>query len=124
MIEPLLAGSRRAGLFAERDRPDISPPLWDEADPEDLGQGVDQGDNQDAENQDIQGAAADPPGEAATEEAIRQRVVGLLGPAPVALDDLVRLSDLRIGDVQSVLLDLELAGRLERHGGNLVSMRY
>lgn len=124
VIEPLLAGSRRAGLFAERDRPDISPPLWDEADPEDLGQGVDQGDNQDAENQDIQGAAADPPGEAATEEAIRQRVVGLLGPAPVALDDLVRLSDLRIGDVQSVLLDLELAGRLERHGGNLVSMRY
>lgn len=50
------------------------------------------------------------------------RIVTLLGPAAVSLDDLVRLSSLGVGDVQAVLLDLELAGRLERQGGNRVAL--
>jgi DNA processing protein len=52
----------------------------------------------------------------------RSRIVGLLGPTPVGIDDLVRLSASSPAVVRTVLLELELAGRLERHGGTLVSL--
>jgi DNA processing protein len=52
----------------------------------------------------------------------RARIVGLLGPAPVQIDDLVRLSKSSPAVVRTVLLELEIAGRLERHGGGLVSL--
>ena len=52
----------------------------------------------------------------------RTRIIGLLGPTPVGLDDLVRLSGSSPAVVRTVLLELELAGRLERHGGGLVSL--
>jgi DNA processing protein len=43
-------------------------------------------------------------------------------PSPVQIDDLVRLSDSSPAVVRMVLLELEIAGRLERHGGSLVSL--
>ena len=49
-------------------------------------------------------------------------IAGLLGPTPVAVDDLVRLSGASAATVRRVLLELELAGRIQRHGGGLVSM--
>ena len=49
-------------------------------------------------------------------------IEALLGPSPVAVDDLVRASGAPVAEVHGALLDLELAGRLERHGGNLVSL--
>jgi DNA processing protein len=52
----------------------------------------------------------------------RARIVELLGPTPVPIDDLVRLSGSSPAIVRVVLLELELAGRLERHGGALVSL--
>jgi DNA processing protein len=52
----------------------------------------------------------------------RSRIVGLLGPTPVPIDDLVRRSASSPAIVRTVLLELELAGRLERHGGGLVSV--
>jgi DNA processing protein len=52
----------------------------------------------------------------------RARIVGLLGPSPVGLDDLIRMSGTSPAVVRTVLLELELAGRLERHGGGLVSL--
>jgi DNA processing protein len=54
--------------------------------------------------------------------AERARIVELLGPTPVPIDDLVRLSGNSPAVVRVVLLELELAGRLERHGGALVSL--
>ena len=54
--------------------------------------------------------------------AERARIVELLGPTPVPIDDLVRLSGSSPAIVRVVLLELELAGRLERHGGALVSL--
>ncbi len=51
----------------------------------------------------------------------RESIIALLGPTPVVLDDLVRLSNLSPAAVRAVLLELEIAGRLERHGGGLVS---
>jgi DNA processing protein len=52
----------------------------------------------------------------------RARIIDLLGPTPILLDDLIRLSDASPAVVRTVLLELELAGRLERHGGGLVSL--
>jgi DNA processing protein len=52
----------------------------------------------------------------------RERIVGLLSPAPVSLDDLARAAAVPPNAVQIILLELELAGRLERHGGGLVSL--
>ncbi|NVN86649.1 MAG: DNA-protecting protein DprA [Rhodopseudomonas sp.] len=52
----------------------------------------------------------------------RARIVGLLGPSPIGLDDLIRISNVAPAVVRTVLLELELAGRLERHGGGLVSL--
>jgi DNA processing protein len=49
-------------------------------------------------------------------------VVDLLGPAPIQVDELVRQSGLAARTVQMTLLELEIAGRLERHGGNAVSL--
>ena len=50
-------------------------------------------------------------------------VEALLSTSPVAVDDLARAAGLAVGDVRAALLDLELAGKLERHGGGLVSRR-
>jgi DNA processing protein len=52
----------------------------------------------------------------------RDRIVALLGPAPIGLDDLIRMAGTSPAVVRTVLLELELAGRLERHGGGLVSL--
>jgi DNA processing protein len=52
----------------------------------------------------------------------RGRIVALLGPTPTAIDDLVRLSRTSPAIVRAVLLELEIAGRLERHGAGLVSL--
>lgn len=52
----------------------------------------------------------------------RARIIALLGPAPVGLDDLIRMAGTSPAAVRTVLLELELAGRLERHGGGLVSL--
>jgi DNA processing protein len=52
----------------------------------------------------------------------RERIVNLLGPSPVGLDDLIRMAATSPAIVRTVLLELDLAGRLERHGGGLVSL--
>jgi DNA processing protein len=54
--------------------------------------------------------------------AERRTVVDLLGPVPVAIDELIRQSGLPPAIVATVLLELELAGRLERHAGGRVSL--
>jgi DNA processing protein len=51
-----------------------------------------------------------------------ERVAGLLGVAPVAVDEVIRQSGAGPGTVQDALLDLELAGRLVRHAGGRVSL--
>jgi DNA processing protein len=52
----------------------------------------------------------------------RDRIVSLLGPTPVSIDDLVRLAQTTPAIVRAVLLELEIAGRIERHGAGLVSL--
>ncbi|MFB0875211.1 MULTISPECIES: DNA-processing protein DprA [unclassified Sphingobium] len=52
----------------------------------------------------------------------RAAVVALLGHAAAPVDELIRLSGLSPAVVQTVLLELELGGRLERHAGGRVSL--
>ena len=52
----------------------------------------------------------------------RARIVSALGPSPVDIDELIRATGLRTRDVHIVLLELDLAGRLQRHGQQLVSL--
>jgi DNA processing protein len=47
----------------------------------------------------------------------------LLGPSPVPVDEIIRLSGASSGAVQMALLELDLAGRLDRHAGGKVSLR-
>ena len=57
------------------------------------------------------------------EPDIRIRIEALLGPSPVPVDEVVRLSGAEPGAVQLVLLEMDLAGRLDRHAGNKVSLQ-
>lgn len=63
------------------------------------------------------GPAVLPPGD--TE---RERLVELLGPTPTPIDDIIRHSGLDPAQVSAILLELDLAGRIERHEGGSVSL--
>jgi DNA processing protein len=52
----------------------------------------------------------------------RRLLSDLLGPTPLALDDLQRHTQLPPALLSFLLLELELAGRLERHSGNRLSL--
>lgn len=52
----------------------------------------------------------------------RRRIVDLLGPTGVEMDDLVRLSGLRPAIVRTVLLELEIAGKIERQAGGRIAL--
>jgi DNA processing protein len=53
----------------------------------------------------------------------REIIVGALGPSPVDIDELIRATGIATRKVQIVLLELDLAGRLQRHGQQLVSLK-
>ena len=52
----------------------------------------------------------------------RGKVMGLLSPEPVTVDEILRSCQCSPSAVSLVLLELELAGRLERHPGGRVSL--
>ena len=58
-----------------------------------------------------------PPG-----ERDRDRVLEALGPTPTQTDDLIRHTGLHPAQLSMILLELDLAGRLERHSGGAVSL--
>jgi DNA processing protein len=62
------------------------------------------------------------PAGAAEVALARGRVLDLLGPSPTAVDDLIRRCQLSASAVMSVLLELELAGRVETLPGNRMAM--
>jgi DNA processing protein len=53
---------------------------------------------------------------------IRHQVLELLGPAPTEVDEIIRQIGASASAVLTVLLELELAGRLTRHPGNKASL--
>jgi DNA processing protein len=56
-------------------------------------------------------------------DADRARLVAALGPAPIDVDELGRATGLSARAIQIALLELALAGRIERHGHQLVSLK-
>jgi len=63
------------------------------------------------------------PPEPSNVDQARGVVLDLLGPTPVEVDELFRQSELTPPVVITILLELDLAGRLDRHPGNRVSLR-
>ena len=73
----------------------------------------------------IRNAGWEPPSAAKTEfdEDGLALILERLGPTPVTVDELVRQCQMSAAAVATLLLELELAGRVERHPGNAVSLR-
>jgi len=102
-------------------------PLWDELDLPEVGAppfGPAPAKPEDGASPDERdGAAAapvvKPPGR--PRDDIERRLIALLGPVPVSVDELARASEAPAREVRTVLLGLKLAGRIEWHGGDLVS---
>jgi DNA processing protein len=71
-------------------------------------------------------AGADEPAPAerqdSDETAVGARVVALLGPAPVSIDELARVANADVRSVRAALIELELAGRIERSGGDRIAL--
>lgn len=65
--------------------------------------------------------AAPPPAQTAPGDAERARVLSLLGPHPVDIDEIARAADLGVRAVRILLMELDLAGEIVRHGHQLVS---
>jgi DNA processing protein len=53
----------------------------------------------------------------------RDRIVALLGPSPISLDELARAAEASAREVRVALMELELAGRVEFSGGDRVALR-
>lgn len=58
----------------------------------------------------------------ASAQSDTERLIEALGPTPIQLDDVIRHTGLHPSQVFSILLELDLAGRLERHVGGSVSL--
>jgi len=56
------------------------------------------------------------------EDADRAKILEALGPTPVAIDEIIRFTGLRPALVHLMLVELALAGRIERHPGQRVSV--
>ncbi|WP_243368318.1 DNA-processing protein DprA [Microvirga solisilvae] len=109
VLEPLIASGPRLDTGAEEPRHVLgTEELWDELDLPDVPRAPTGSVLPSAGIDDGRDGAVD--------------LIQLLGPSPIAVDDLVRQSGLPIRAVQMTLLELEIAGRLERHGGNAVSL--
>ncbi|WP_438344530.1 DNA-processing protein DprA [Methylorubrum populi] len=113
VLEPLIAGGApSAGGLDDRPEPSGTTDYWDEID--------------------FDGTApvalslfpgADEPVETGSEpEDDRTRLIARLSPTPVATDELARSTGLPVRVVQTTLLELELDGRIERHGSGTVSL--
>jgi len=66
------------------------------------------------------GTGIDLPAE--TDNALRIRLLEILSPTPMQIDEVIRDSGAAAGEVLAVILELELAGRVERQPGNKVSL--
>jgi DNA processing protein len=62
------------------------------------------------------------PGDGLPDSSVRARIVSLLGVTPVSIDELIRLSGASPAVVRMTLLELDIAGRLDRQPGGLVAI--
>jgi DNA processing protein len=67
-------------------------------------------------------SAQQPESETGYDDGNRQRVLSLLSHTPVDVDELVRHAQLTPAEVMTILLELELAGRINRYTGSRVGL--
>ena len=115
VLAPLVSGGDPfAGEHFGTGRPDLAdqladqPDFWDELD-------------FDGTALPVPAASLDAPDPAEPEDP-RARLIAALSPTPVGTDDLARGLGLPVRLVQTLLLDLELDGRIQRHGSGAVSL--
>ena len=56
------------------------------------------------------------------DESLRIKILEMLSPTPVQMDEIIRAAEAPANEVLTVILELELAGRIERHPGNKVNL--
>jgi DNA processing protein len=56
-----------------------------------------------------------------TDDGARERLLAALGPHPVDIDEIVRATSIGVRDIRVLLMELDLAGEIVRHGHQLVS---
>jgi DNA processing protein len=117
-------------LFAETSPAESDEPLWDELELPDIGAppraatgGIEWADANAASRSETarRDQRFDAPSSPEDPVAMRNRVVALLGPTPISIDELARAAAAPPGDVRAIVVELELAGQLERQDGGLVS---
>jgi len=121
VLGPIIERGPDADAAPARGRPDLreQPDFWDEIDldasnPDTLGVP-----DVFCQTDSVASGRPDDPAQPADDCA---RIVALLGPSPVGTDELARCAGIGIRVVQTVLLELELDGRIERHGSGAVSL--
>jgi DNA processing protein len=57
-------------------------------------------------------------------ESMRKKVFSLLSATPISIDELYNESELSFSAIYSIILELELSGRLIKHPGNKISLNY
>jgi DNA processing protein len=119
VIGPIIERGPAPEAAPDRDRPDFAeqPDFWDEIDLDALT--AETGHVQDLLTRPMEAGLDDAAPEPADDRA---RIIGLLGPSPVGADELARSAGVGARVVQTVLLELELDGRIERHGSGTVSL--
>lgn len=116
VIGPIIERGPDPDAAPARQRPDLAeqPDFWDEIELEGRALSIDgspSGFSYEA-----------PPIEPDEPTDDRQKIIALLGPSPVGTDELARSAGVGARVVQTVLLELELDGRIERHGSGAVSL--
>ena len=52
----------------------------------------------------------------------RREIINLISTSPTSIDEIINISQLPIGLVLTVIIELELAGKIIRHFGNQISI--
>ena len=112
VLEPLRARNPFANL--EEGPPPEGEPLWSEADAFDV--------DPDATPRARIDERTEEPMPRDPGDTTRRRIEALLGPTPVTIDDLARAADVPAREIRAVLIELELAGRIERHAGDRLAL--
>jgi DNA processing protein len=113
VVAPLAArGATRYDLLFEPDPAPYGESMWDEWDAEF------------APSAQTVAVIASPrePSQADEDVSPHEKVERLLGPAPVAVDDLARASGCSVGEIRRILQELEIEGRIERQSGDRVAL--
>ena len=125
VLEAMVATGSKDWPLREDGNSSPTEPLWDELEPVYDGPTpeTDPGQEFDEPRQDngFDSGATTTRGQPARGSS-RARIESMIGPSPVSIDDLIRTSGANASDVRIALLEIELDGQLERHGGNLVSL--